>query len=51
MHMLTYVCVVPAKSDRVAAEINAKHAGAAISVAGDVTDAKFPERIIKATIE
>jgi hypothetical protein len=41
---------VTAKSDKVTAEIKAK-GGEAISVAGDVTDPKFPDHIVKATID
>ena len=38
------------KSDKVAADIKAK-GGEAISVPGDVTDPKFPDHVIKATID
>lgn len=40
----------PVKSDKVAADICAA-GGKAISVPGDVTDAKWPELVVKKTIE
>jgi hypothetical protein len=39
-----------AKAERVAADINAA-GGKAIAVPGDITDAAFPDRLIKSTIE
>lgn len=39
-----------AKAERVAADINAA-GGKAIAVPGDITDAAFPDRLIKSTVE